>query len=438
MRYIKIAYFVFLLLLLLPLVQHVLPFIDEGGMHGQVIETPKPKFTTFNFNQFVYQDSLEKYLARQFGFRKTVLRLRNQVYYSVYNQSPDAKLFLGSNKTVFENLYVDEYFGNTWAGEDYARRMTADMKRLQDTLKRHHKMLFVVIAPSKAFYSAAQLSPSRDLTPDNPNRNYDAFLRQAKKQGLQFVDFNAWFLQLQGKTAHPLYQPGGSHWTIYGASLAFDSMYRQMRQHFLVNEQQDFPELNIKRFYAQADDDAADYDAVTLFNLLVPPHKEPAYYPEFEVQKKGKYVPRVLGVTDSYYGTQLATQLPESCFESPDYWFMNNKLMPESKYDTMRRGADFMVRELRDHDIILMLFTPHNILGAGWGFTENALHVYDPPDSSHTQFDFLLERKREESDQYIRSDKNWMHLILLQAKKKGTNADTLLKMNVRAVSGPGK
>lgn len=435
MRYIKTAYIVFLLLLLLPLVQHLLPFADEGGLHGQVIEAPKPKFTTFNFNQLVYQDSLEKYISQRFGFRKTVLRLRNQVYYSVYNQSPDAKLFLGTNKFVYENLYVDEYFGNTWAGEDYARRMTADMKRLQDSLAHHHKMLFVVIVPSKAFYASENLSASRDMTPDNPNRNYEAFLRQAKKQGLQFVDFNAWFLQQKGKTEHPLYQPGGSHWTIFGASLAFDSIYRQMRHHFGVYEQKDFPELKIKRFYAYEEGNGADYDAVTLFNLLFPPHKEPAFYPEFEVNKKGKYIPRVLGLTDSYYGTMLLTRMPDSCFASPDYWFMNKKLMPETKYDTMTRGSDFMAGELRDHDIVLLLFTPHNILGAGWGFTENALHVYDAPNSSPTQFDFFAEKKKEESDAYIRSDKNWLQAILLQARAEGISADTLLGRNVRAVSG---
>ncbi len=435
MRYIKTAYLVFLLLLLLPLVQHVLPFVDEGGMYGQVIETPKPELTTFSFNQLLYQDAMEKYMSERFGFRKTVLRLRNQVYYSVYNQSPDAKLFLGSNKTVYENLYVDEFFGNTWAGEDYARRMTADMKRLQDSLGHHHKMLFVVIAPSKAFYASENLSASRDMTPDNPNRNYEAFLRQAKKQGLQFVDFNAWFLQQKGKTEHPLYQPGGSHWTIYGASLAFDSIYRQMRHHFAVNEQKDFPELNIKRFYAYEEGNGADYDAVTLFNLLFPPHKEPAFFPEFEVQKKGKYIPRVLGITDSYYGTMLLTRLPDSCFASPDYWFMNTKLMPETKYDTIPRGENFLAKQLQQHDVVLYIFTPHNILGAGWGFTENALHLYDPSDSSRTLFDFLAEKKKIESDQYIRSDKNWLHTILLLARKDGRNADTLLEQNVRAVSG---
>jgi hypothetical protein len=435
MRYIKVAYLVFLLLLLLPLAQYLLPFIDEGGMHGQVIETPKPKFTTFNFNQLIYQDSLEKYISQHFGFRKTVLRLRNQVYYSVYNQAPDAKLFLGKNKTVYENLYVDEYFGNTWAGEDYSRRMITDMKRLQDSLARHHKMLFVVIAPSKAFYASENLSASRDITPENPERNYDAFLRQAKKQGLQFVDFNAWFLQQKGKTEHPLYQPGGSHWTIYGASLAFDSMYRQMRHHFLINEQKDFPELKIKRFYAYEEGNDADYDAVTLFNLLFPPHKEPAFFPEMEIQKKGKYIPRVLGITDSYYGAQILTRLPDSCFASPDYWFMNAKLMPETKYDTIPRGEDFLAKQLQQHDIILYMFTPHNIVGAGWGFTENALSLFDPPDSSRTLFDYLYEKKKLESEQYIRADKNWLHAILLQARKEGLNADTLLEKNVRAVSG---
>lgn len=435
MRYIKTAYLVFLFLLLLPLVQHVLPLVDEGGMHGLVIEAPKPKFAKFNFNQLIYQDSLEKYISQQFGFRKTVLRLRNQVYYSVYNQSPDAKLFLGRNKTVYENLYVDEFFGNTWAGEDYLRRMTADMKRLQDSLAYHNKMLFVVIAPSKAFYASENLSVSRDMTPDNPNRNYEAFLRQAKKQGLLFVDFNAWFLKQKGKTEHPLYQPGGSHWTIYGASLAFDSIYRQMRHHFAVNEQKDFPELKIKRFYAYEEKNGADYDAITLFNLLCPPQKDPSFYPEFEVQKKGKYIPRVLGIADSYYGTQLATRLPDSCFASPDYWFMNKQMMPEAKYDTIPRGENFLAGQLREHDIVLLLFTPHNILGAGWGFTENALQLFDPPGSSFTQFDYYAEKKKLESDEYIRADKNWLHAILLQARRDRVNADTLLSSNVRAVSG---
>lgn len=435
MRYVKISYLVFLLLLLLPLVQHLLPFADEGGMHGQVIETPKPEYSWGKFDSLLYQDQTEKYLSQQFGFRKTVLRLRNQFYFSVFDQSPDAKLYLGKNNMVYENLYVDEYFGNTWAGEKHIHDMTTDLKRLQDSLARHHKMLYIVIAPSKAFYYAENLSPSRDMTPRNNERNYESFCREARKQGLQFADFNAWFLQMKGKTPHPLYQPGGSHWTIYGASLAFDSIYKAMSRHFAVNEQKEFPELKIKKFYPWPKS-GEDYDAITIMNLLFPGKREPSFYPEIEVNRNGKYIPRVLGVTDSYYGTQVVTHLPDSCFASPDYWFMNYQLMPESKYDTMPRNENLIASEVRNHDIIYYLVTPHNIPGMGWGFTEKALRsfardsAFQPP-----VFDFAFYKKLEETDQYVRSNKDWLHGILIQARNEKADPETLLYRNNHAVVG---
>lgn len=426
MRYVKFIYLFFLVVLFLPLVQQVYPFADGGYLNGYFVKEKKPQFSWANFDSLTYQDSAEKYLNQHFGFRNYCYRFRNQFYYSVFNQSPNENFYKGSDGYLYERVYIESYFGNDYVGKRHLHALTTDIKRLQDTLAKHGKLLLTIVAPSKAYFDPEYISPALDLTPGNPHTNYEEFCGYAKKQGLNFIDFNAWFLQLKGKTEHLLYYPEGTHWSMYGASMAFDSMYTVMKKLSGRN----LPDLTINGYEEHTDLNIDDHDVANSFNLLYYGTPLPSYFPQFNVRKEGKEIPRVVGITDSYYGVLTKTGLLNACFQSPDYWFGYHEFMPHEKYDTIPRDDQFLRKEIENHDIFILMVTPHNIPRMGWDFTEQALKLFDPQNTAPPAYSYSYFRRFPDQENYILHNNEWLGGMLKQAKKENRNQDTLLYINV--------
>ena len=184
-----------LLTLFMPFLQQQVNFFKERNLDAYYIAVEKPDFTEYEFVNLSFQDKAEKYLNEKFGFRKTLLRLRDQIYFTVFDQSPHRDYYKGKNGYLFDKRYINEYYGNNFSGESVLNSLTDDIKKLQDTLANHHIMLLTVMAPSKAFYYPEYISTNFDLTTDNPNTNYHTFCQYANDKKLNFIDFNKYFIQ---------------------------------------------------------------------------------------------------------------------------------------------------------------------------------------------------------------------------------------------------
>jgi hypothetical protein len=376
MRSGKIIYGLMLMVMLLPLMQSVYPLITEKPLKGTYTPIAKPSFSWTAFDSLVYQEKLEQYASEQFGFRNSVLRIRNQFYFSVFNESPNQLYYVRDDGYLFERLYVEEYYGNNFVGDSTLRTLASSIKLLQDSLMAHHKLLITVIAPSPAFFNSEYLSPMLDHDPQQTKTNYASFVKLAADAKLNCIDANKWFMELKGKTPYPLYSKHGSHWTIYGATLAFDSIYALIRDN-------GYEGLSVQRA-ANAMNSAmgrSENDIPPVCNLLFNQLPQPIYYPDSNLLQHPAKKISVLTIGDSYYGTIVRTGMPSYYFTSPDYWFYNSlELQPHEKYDTIKRGKSFLKNELDTHDVFILMVTPHNIPNCGWGFIQGAQVQFIKPE----------------------------------------------------------
>ena len=103
----KIWFLVLLLLLLLPMLQRWLQWVDEKPLDGAFVETPRPMVTLKTLFNETAQDSLMTYCTEQSGFRKTLIRLNNQLLYSAFGKVSAIGPVKGKNgQTFFEESYI--------------------------------------------------------------------------------------------------------------------------------------------------------------------------------------------------------------------------------------------------------------------------------------------------------------------------------------------
>src|SRR5258708_37014078 len=105
MKFHKIIYILFLSALFSPILQKNLLFIDETELGGDYVPEKKPLYFWHDYINLFFQDKIEKYLNENFGFRNTLLRLRNQIYFSCFNQSPYSDYNKVRNGYLFDNRY---------------------------------------------------------------------------------------------------------------------------------------------------------------------------------------------------------------------------------------------------------------------------------------------------------------------------------------------
>lgn len=430
MKITRIIYVFFLFGLFVPMAQQYFHFFNEEELSGFFMNAEKPDLDHDDFVNSSYQDKAEKYLNEHFGFRKTLLRLRNQVYFSFFSQSPAPEFYKGDQGYLFEKRYFDAYFGNDRVRPGKLECLTNDIRTLQDTLLAHGITLLTVVAPSKAFFYPEYVPESFDLTPADTTTNYDAYMKLALDKGINVIDFNADFIRKKSSSPYPLYTKNGTHWTYYAAALAFDSVLGVLGR----MTHKPFPRVRIDHCDTLLNDLAFDNEVATGMNLLFRPDGQKMIKPSLKYEINNGYLPDVVGITDSYYGILESEGLLKSCFRSPDYWFYYHDFMPHEKYDTLLNKKDFLSKEIMGRDAIILMCTPHNIHELSWGFVQDALKLFDKTTDKPYSYDFYYERNIFNSQKAILNDAKWLEGVLERTMRDHMNPDTVLYINAQSVA----
>ena len=172
-----------LLLLLLPALQAKLGWINDMPLDGVFEVAPHPELSAAGLRDNSYQPALEQYLEDRIGFRGLLIRLRNQLGYSVFDESRAASLAVGRDKHLFGWDYINAYLGRSFVGEDVVRFNVRRLRSVQDSLARHGVPLVFVIAPSKVTFMPENL-PWRARQQPRTRTNYAAYAAAMQAAGV--------------------------------------------------------------------------------------------------------------------------------------------------------------------------------------------------------------------------------------------------------------
>ncbi len=335
-------------------------FPENFPLYGS-FNTAKDTTLTFeNWFSREYQDKKEGYLNETFGFRNFLVKLNNQIDFSVYEYINVGDVFKGKNNYLYSRKFFNNYAGRTYRGNGRVDSVFNDLKKLNDWLMVRNKKLLVCFTPSKeSFYP--EFLPDSCLPYIRKENYYSMYRQKLIKSNIPFLDFNAYFQKIKREAPYPLFTQGAVHWTTYGAYLALDTLLR--RTSFEINKK-----INLIAFKSyQLSDTAreADDDISKAMNLLKNVNSQKLAYPviDYVYNQDSCYKPKALIIGDSFFYGLNNTWIPLSVFSKESYFLYYFQLAisyePQKK-DSKVSDMDF-VKELENTDIIILFFTVGNL-----------------------------------------------------------------------------
>jgi len=424
----RFLFIVVIAIMLLPFAQSTLNFIKLKPLDGAFELAEKPNFKFFTWRRWfdeVFQNKFNKGIEDNVGFRNFLLRLNNQIDYTLFSRTSTYKAVIGKSDCLFEEGYILDYTGRNFVGKDFINEELQRAKAVQDYLKREKNIdLIIVFEPGKASYFP-EFIPNRYRPEKRTLSNYSYYVQQCKALNINYLDLNAWFVSLKDTSRYPLYPKYGVHWSTYGMYLAVDTLMKFIEKTRGI-DMPDFYWNNMKVTDRIID---SDYDIELTLNLLFQLPHEALAYPRIKYMKSsGKLKPNVLTIADSYYWSIYNSNIPDSVFNKHEFWYYNYTIYPDSWGKKVRYVDHKDDKEnIEKQDVILLMITELNLYRGFFQFVDKAYKIYFPDAKPDESYDFKTA--------YLNGDYCLKDLLFKADSCKMSPEDLLNKLTNEAVKG---
>lgn len=405
--------------LLLPLFQECTSFFREEPLHGFYVPAKKPVAGFEGWWNGTFQDSFELYHNEQFGLRNPCVRIHNQIEFELFGRVQGKSLVAGKSGYFYELKYLNAYTGVDFIGEAAILEMKRKIKILQDTLEKRNITLIVVFAPGKAsFYP--------EYIPDEFNKpakqtNYKNYVKAFTGSGINFIDFNSWFIQQKEKVRYPLYPKTGIHWSRFGSVIAIDSLISYIEEKRNV----DMPSVIIKGYTWTDSLQSPDDDLGKSLNLIFPPKPLLMAYPDYNFESPNqKAKVRMMVIGDSFFWNLFDIRLAPRSFESIDFWYYNSQVYhTDGRPEELADNADNCL-ESETNQVVMIMATESNLSGLGWGYVDDAFDYF-----VLKRKDRILNKMVRSFETKIRMDPAWMMTIKAKAETAKIPLDSMIHLD---------
>ncbi|MBR1775280.1 MAG: hypothetical protein IJ759_07135 [Bacteroidales bacterium] len=369
-----ILYIILLAVLILPFMNYCFGFITSKSLSGWKQPEVKPEFSAKEVFSTDFQNQYEKYCNENVGFHNDLVRLRNQVHYSLFNISMNRYVVIGKQGYLYQDLNIlDGVLGHDYVGQKVIDEKSEKIKQLQDTIKKEGKYFLVVLAPGKGCYYKEYIPDKYFKLKQNPT-NYDEYVKAFTEKGVEFIDYKSYIMSLKDKVKYPLFTKVGIHWNKYCVTLVVDSLVKYFDKIY-----SDMPKFEVD--YSVVDknvwsDENDNYDNL---NLIFHNKKQLLCHPKTEFISNGNNNrPTIITVADSYYWDVCWLRFGADYFQHSQYWYYNNDIYYSDSQEprkTTDEGFSFD-KEIKQADCYMMLFTEATLNGFDRGFVDSLYSYY--------------------------------------------------------------
>jgi hypothetical protein len=416
--FIKEGILIFILgMLIFPSFQKKFHPISSGRLNGVFEATPRPVFSKTAWFNGSFQDQYRKYIKDSVGFRNDFVRLYNQIDFSLFSIPHAGKIVAGKKGYLFGDQYIESCLGVNFTGRKFIDEKVRMTKRIQDKLWKEKKILLLVIfTPDKGTFFPEYI-PDRYLRKKKEISNYSYYAKKYVEEGINFIDFNRYWLMMKDTSRYPLYPKTGIHWTCYGALLAADSLSRYLEArlgrpmpHIVI----DSIEISKKARYE-------DDDIERTLNLIWPiPH--PAYaYPVYHYRNDpSEKKPAALFIGDSFYWNWYNPGIITHLFSNRDFWYYDQDVYPETFIKPESTSQIDLAEAVDRQNVIILIQTNAAYGNPGYGFIDR---FFTETDSSGARLRYF-ERK-------IRNNPEWLELVRKKAQEQKVALDEMIRRDAQ-------
>jgi len=371
---IKHRLFCFLFIILIaPLVQHKVQLITSGKLQGGYKDAEDTTFSIEGWNDGSYQKKKEQYLNDQTGFRPDLVRITNQIDYSLLDKCHAGWTVKGKDQFLYQFPYIRAYYGRDFLGPVAILDRSLKLKALQDTLARLGKSLILAYLPSKASFYPEHFA-DRSVEVQGPT-NHDTYRHYCDSLGVNQVDLDSWFVAIKHTTKEKLFSKQGIHWTYYGAILGGDSLTRYIeRLRHLRVAHPIWSQMEHTSKLREGDD-----DLVHDLNLIFPVTTETLAYPIVkEVPDSGLKKINGIYIGDSYAQKMIDNGIIHLMNDQCEFWGYF-KEMHDINHHTYSVMQDYdWLGAIGRADCVVLAYTSFNFCDLGNGFIDLAYKHYYP------------------------------------------------------------
>src|SRR5688572_27874255 len=336
--------------LFMPLMQENFNLSKVRPLQGDYLPEKDIRFTQEGWFSKKFQEQKEKHIKDHFGYHNTYVRLRNQIYFSLFNKAMANGIVIGKKNYLYEHAYIDAYYGSDFIGVDSMRKKMLMVDYVADTLRKINKSLILVFTPGKgAYYS--------EFIPDHMKQqqgitNLEVVTALSKELDVPYINFHSWFIEQKNKSTYPLMARYGIHWSQYGSMVAWDSVHRYIEKIHGI----DIPNLRWEKLN-QRMAFGTDMDIENGMNLLFGLKPEIMAYPEMLMNDTiGNTKPSVLVIGDSFYWQVYGAGVSQ-LYKRSDFWYyFKSAHSPRYDHGKPIEEVDIM-DEIKQHDVIIVMST---------------------------------------------------------------------------------
>jgi len=222
--YITITIVFFFGLIWLPVIQTLVPFVKEPPNSERRVLAAFPTIPNLTLDSIKeFRFHLGDYINDNLGFRRLLIQWSSLVKIRLLDMFSIENVIIGKDGWLFYNnpddgIGINDYLGKTNYSLEQLEAIKGNLDQIRNSLSKRGIRFLLCIAPNKqTIYS--------EYLPEKI-RNYagktclDQLVQYIRENGdITLVDFRS--VLLSGKQNYPVYLRTDTHWTIFGAFLAY-------------------------------------------------------------------------------------------------------------------------------------------------------------------------------------------------------------------------
>jgi hypothetical protein len=367
-------------LMLLPEAQRRWKLFPDFPLQGAYVAVDPPSTDSLNWETWMsadFQQTFNDRLETNIGFHDWLVRINNQLAYSMFKETTAKGVIVGQQGELFEEDYIKAYLGEFFIGERIWKEKAEKLKMVQDTLASMGKTLLVVFEPGKGSFCPEKF-PEKYTNVIGKTSNYDYFLKQLEQKNVNTLDLIQFFALKKNSSDYLLFPRTGTHWSYYGAALAADTTLAHLQQ----LHGRGVPDMTIDSLSMLPKARHPDDDIWLAMNVLMPVPMQNLAYPRlsFDMGIQNEKC-KILVAGDSFYFNWQSDGVMLNAFENADFWYYNQSVWNRQGVETGKTNQLDFRSEVLSRDIILIMITERFHHNFAWKFDEQLFDLFYPGQS---------------------------------------------------------
>lgn len=364
----KVFLYLFLLLVFLPMFQFSFSPFKLGGLQGAYLLSTMPKLTTTSFLNQNFQDSTAIYLKHQTPFRAELIKVRNQIDYSLHKKI-NTILTLGKDNYIFDPSYIKAIRGEDYLDDEVLNNKITSILKTKTILDSLNIPMLICLAPNKANFYSEKLIPT-PIKVEATNHNY--LKKNLLKNGINFIDFDSIFNELKTTSKYPLIPKYGAHWSTFGAYLSANILFDKLNS----ITKKTTSSLILDSVYITTKVKYTDDDYLPSLNLLEKLKSPPMAYPVVNFNIKNKL--NALIISDSFFWNFYDLDIPKnSLTQNSELWYYNKTKFDIDKNTIGTTSGFINPEDIIHRNVIIILSADPSLVDFGFGFFEQIEQLHE-------------------------------------------------------------